>query len=267
MITTDPTRLRQILFNIIGNAIKFTKQGSVDVKIKLHKHADSRQLVFSVRDTGPGISPQQISRLFTPFTQADSSTTRRFGGTGLGLVLSKKLARALGGDVELTRSEPGVGSLFTISIDPGRVVMPKESLILGSAQKPLVPSQVSLNDLRVLLVDDSLDNQVLVGRFLKMAKADVKTASNGREAVEKALQEDFDVVLMDLQMPEMDGYQALEHLKMAGYSKPIIALTAHAMHEERQRCLESGFAEHLSKPVDRQALLEAISFHTTSMTV
>jgi PAS domain S-box-containing protein len=266
-IFTDPMRLRQILINIIGNAIKFTDRGSVQVKVKLFSDSLERtQLCIAVKDTGPGISAEQASKLFTPFTQADPSTTRKFGGTGLGLVLSKKLANILGGDVVLTESTPGVGSTFAISIDPGEI----ETTIFSSTdfrdQKILPfpiphPSQ-NLRHLNILVVEDSPDNQVLIQRLLRMAGAKIQIASNGREALEKVHQSDFDMILMDLQMPEMDGFEATRRLRAQGFRKPIIALTAHAMKEERKRCLESGFDEHLSKPVDREALIRTLSDFT-----
>lgn len=263
-IFTDPLRLRQILINIIGNAIKFTDRGSVTVKMKLVSDSnDQAKLCISVKDTGTGIAPEQAAKLFMPFSQADASTTRKFGGTGLGLVLSRKLANILGGDVTLAESTPGVGSTFVVTIDPGDI----EKVIFNSSdfqERNVVPlpvpySRVNLKNLKVLVVDDSVDNQVLIRKLLRLAGADTDVAQNGREAVEKALANDFSLILMDLQMPEMDGFEATRRLRAHGYHKPIIALTAHAMKEERKRCLESGFDEHLSKPVDRDVLLRTLS--------
>ncbi|MDQ3230473.1 MAG: response regulator [Pseudobdellovibrionaceae bacterium] len=257
-ITTDPLRLRQVLFNIVGNAIKFTDHGMISVSIKQTEIEDDRnRLAFIIRDTGRGISTVQATRLFEPFAQADSSTTRRFGGTGLGLVLSKKLANTLGGDVELSSSIPGVGSEFTVTIDPGetmRTVAPLRSGAEARSEETNVP----LEHLRVLLVEDSPDNQLLVTRMLKMSGVKVETASNGREGVQKAQSGTFDCILMDLQMPEMDGYAAAQELRRQGYAKPIIALTAHAMGEERQRCLASGFNSHISKPISRKILIQTL---------
>lgn len=255
-IKTDPLRLRQILLNIVGNAIKFTDKGSVEVAIK---QTLPNRIVFVVKDTGRGIAPEHISKLFAPFSQADASTTRKYGGTGLGLILSKKLAQALSGDVVLTESTLGIGSTFTITIDhetPKQSDQVKDSNEVEAAAHATTSN--SLLNHNILLVDDSPDNQVLVGRFLEMAGATVHTAKNGREGVDLAQKGDYDLILMDLQMPEMDGYQALKLLKDSGYSKPIIALTAHAMQEERRRCLESGFIEHLSKPIDRHVLIRAV---------
>lgn len=264
VIRTDPTRLRQILFNVIGNAIKFTEKGNVSVCVKLVPGAaGAMQLAFIVKDTGTGIKPEQIERLFSPFTQADPSTTRRFGGTGLGLVLSKELAIALGGDVVLKQSQPGEGSTFVVTIDPGH----GSEVLFESSQKQernIVPiSKIAPNPtftrLKILIVDDSPDNQALIKKLLTLVGASVETANNGREGVRKALQGDFSMILMDLQMPEMDGYEATRELRRQGYSRPIIALTAHAMKEERRKCLENGFDDHLTKPIDRESLLHALS--------
>jgi PAS domain S-box-containing protein len=266
-ILTDPLRLRQILINVIGNAIKFTDRGFVQVKVRLYSDSLARTLLgIDVKDTGAGISAEQAAKLFTPFTQADASTTRKFGGTGLGLVLSKKLANILGGDVVLKESTPGVGSTFSISIDPGDV----EKVFFRSTDFqekkivsfPLAKPSASLRNLKILLVEDSHDNQVLIQKLLRLAGAQIEIANNGREALEKVKQGDFNLVLMDLQMPEMDGFEATRRLRAHGFDKPIIALTAHAMKEERKRCLENGFDDHLSKPVDNEALLRTLSEFT-----
>ena len=265
-ITSDPLRLRQILLNIVGNAIKFTERGSIDVCItrcgnKQGQGQVKGTLAFIVTDTGLGMTSRQAAQLFEPFAQADSSTTRRFGGTGLGLALSKQLAVALGGTIELTHSEMDRGSTFTVTIDPGDCVAAASGLgpleVKRSAARSIGES-VRLPDITILLADDSLDNQLLVSRVLRMAGARVDAVANGREAVARALAGDYAVVLMDLQMPEMDGYAATEQLRREGYLKPIIALTAHAMAEERRRCLESGFDAHLSKPINRAAMLQCI---------
>lgn len=256
-IKTDPLRLRQILFNIVGNAIKFTDQGSISVTIS---SLPGQLLTFSVRDSGRGISPEQAKRLFEPFAQADSSTTRQFGGTGLGLVLSKKLAKSLGGDVILAESELEKGSTFVVSIDPGEIEGISKSFVptRPAAEARSDDGVVKLDHMRILLVEDSLDNQMLVTRMLTMSGAQIETAINGREGVEKALSGTFDVVLMDLQMPVMDGHAATQELRRKGYDGVIIALTAHAMAEERQRCELSGFNSHLSKPIHRKILLQTL---------
>ena len=240
IIRTDPLRLKQILMNIVGNAIKFTECGSVDVTLKfLQKNDESGNLVFVVKDTGRGISKEEKKKLFQPFSQADVTTKRKFGGTGLGLVLSKHLAVLLGGDVVLTESTPQKGSTFTITIDSGPIL--KSSISeMGEERKILLSSndgsEVRLDGIRVLVVDDSADNQILVSKFLKMAGAQVNTAENGEVALEKIRQEKYDIVLMDLQMPIKDGYETTAQLRREGYKTPIFALTAHALKEERQHC-------------------------------
>ncbi|MGE0172471.1 MAG: MHYT domain-containing protein [Oligoflexales bacterium] len=263
-IKTDPIRLRQILFNIVGNAIKFTSRGSVHVKIQMATDNEGKtRLAFVVKDTGVGISKEKASNLFAPFTQADVSTTRRYGGTGLGLVLAKRLAVVLGGDVVLNDSAPGRGSTFVVTIDPGiseQVLFQKPDQPLSNlVHLPDKSNKINLNSMRILLVEDSMDNQALVKKILELAGAKVETANNGREGVEKALNEDFSLVLMDLQMPELDGYEATKILRDKGFKKPIIALTAHAMKEEAQRSLRSGFDNHITKPVDHRLLVNTLA--------
>jgi PAS domain S-box-containing protein len=267
-INTDPLRLRQILLNIIGNAIKFTAKGSVDVRVKMVTGPnDESKLAFIVKDTGEGIAPEHAVKLFTPFTQADISTTRKFGGTGLGLALAKKLAKLLGGDVELKESVPGKGSTFVITIDPGLYehVIFQSHQLLSPAPMPAMPPPLTqpenLNKLNILLVEDSLDNQMLIKRILNYAGASVTTANNGKEGVDQAFapKAKFHVILMDLQMPVMDGYEATKILRNGGYDKPIIALTAHAMKDERERALASGFDDHITKPVNQKMLIHTLA--------
>ena len=261
-IKTDSLRLRQILLNVVGNAVKFTETGSVhiDVKMSVNRFGEPR-VMFIVKDTGRGITQEQSKKLFAPFSQADPSTTRKFGGTGLGLILSKKLALALGGDVVLDESLLGRGSTFVITIDPG---IPDKSFaedkkIETPVQAPsLTDLSKSLSHLKILVVDDSLDNQTLIKRMLRLSEASVETANNGREGLDKAIAGNFDIVFMDLQMPVMDGFEATRTLRARGYKKPIIALTAHAMNEDRRRSLDGGFDEHISKPIDRKILQQVL---------
>jgi CheY-like chemotaxis protein len=266
-IKTDPLRLRQILLNIVGNAIKFTQKGSVQIIFQMLKADNgSMKLACIVKDTGEGIPSDRIDRLFVPFSQADVSTTRKFGGTGLGLVLSKKLAKALGGDIVLSETSPGQGSTFTITIDPGDVNIDLEAKSHYQFSNFASPKDgASLATLNILLVDDSLDNQLLISRVLKKAGADVATANNGREGYQQALNGNYDVVLMDLQMPEMDGYEATKLLRENSYRKPIIALTAHAMKEERERSLRSGFDNHITKPIDQKLLISTLSTYVKEL--
>lgn len=261
-IKTDPTRLRQILLNIVGNAIKFTERGQISLVAKLDS-IEKNKIAFIVQDTGTGITPEQAKRLFSPFTQADVTTTRKFGGTGLGLVLSKKFANALGGDVVLADSTFGKGSTFIITVTHGQseaeLKLQTEQQKVESKEFDSAKKVFNLSYLKVLVTDDSPDNLALIQRILKMAEVSVDVAGNGRDAVNKALAGNYDVILMDLQMPEMDGYEATKELRRRGFNRPIIALTAHAMKEERKRCLESGFNDHITKPIDRNLLLQTLA--------
>jgi PAS domain S-box-containing protein len=279
-ITTDPTRLRQILVNLISNAIKFTAAGSVRVVTRLVEDGgpDAR-LRFDVIDTGIGITPEQTGRLFDPFTQGDTSTSRQFGGSGLGLAISRQLARLLGGEITVT-STPGAGSTFSLTIAAGPlrgmrlVEHPGEAAAAGKpSQRTAARSQLKL-DCRILLAEDGPDNQRLISLLLRRAGADVTIAPNGQEALEKALAgsagresgrrnrcDPFDVILMDMQMPLMDGYEATRRLRAAGYAGPIIALTAHAMSDDRQKCVDAGCDDYLPKPIDRQRLLKMVTKH------
>jgi PAS domain S-box-containing protein len=272
IINTDPIRLCQILGNIVGNAIKFTESGSICITIKKLLTKDGKaKLGFIIKDTGLGISEEQTRQLFKAFSQADSSITRKFGGTGLGLALSKKLAKALGGDVEISQSTLGEGSTFTVTIDPGDAAWVTTQVIKSKFNsEPEIETEIetpNLRGLRVLLVDDAPENQLIYTYMLETAGIIVETASNGREGLEKAITGNFAVILMDLQMPDMDGYTATIELRKREYKKPIIALTAHAMTDERQRCLASGFNGHLSKPTKRKTLLQCINEHSDKRTV
>jgi PAS domain S-box-containing protein len=260
-IQTDPVKLRHIFLNIIGNAIKFSDVGPITVRAGL---IQKDKLCFEVEDKGAGLSREQSANLFEPFTQVDSSMTRKVGGTGLGLALARRYARALGGDVQLTSSTPGDGSVFTITIDTGDLG-PEVHFITSfhfMNQKPVQVHRledVALPRFKVLVVDDVLDNQVLVRRFLEKAGSAVEVASDGQEAIDKALHDEYDLILMDLQMPVLDGYNATSQLRKKGYKKPILALTAHALKDEQTRCLKMGFDGFLTKPIRQAELLRHLS--------
>jgi signal transduction histidine kinase len=255
-VESDPLRLRQVLVNIIGNAIKFTERGGVTVSVDCEKKELGYCLHFRVNDTGPGITEQQRDRLFQPFSQADNSTTRKFGGTGLGLMLSRRLAEALGGDVSLEVSKPGEGATFVISVGTPFVGFEPR---VKDAPKKGAATEERLEGLRVLIVEDSQDNQALVKQFLSGRGAKVEFAANGREGVEKALHSSFDLVLMDIQMPVLDGYQATRELRERGFQRPIVALSAHAMKEDREKSFAAGCNEHLVKPIDPARLIETVA--------
>jgi signal transduction histidine kinase/ActR/RegA family two-component response regulator len=267
-IISDPIRLRQILVNIIGNAIKFTSRGEVRIEIGFIRSEDGKHLLnFKVKDSGMGISKEQRKKLFTLFTQADSSTTRKFGGTGLGLALSRRLAKAMGGDIDLVESTPGKGSIFEILIETGSVQSSQmitdliERLQMRKKPEESKITEGNLNGAKILLVDDVLDNQILMGRFLKIAGAEVDYASNGREGIERAFSKPYDLILMDIQMPEIDGYEASTELRRRGFDKPILALTAHALKEEKEKTIKAGCNDHLTKPVQRDVFIERVRFY------
>jgi PAS domain S-box-containing protein len=279
-IVTDPTRLRQILLNLVGNAVKFTQQGEVVLCIGTDIGVSGETLLrIDVRDTGIGMTAEQVNSLFQPFTQVDSSFTRRFGGTGLGLSISVRLARMLGGDIRVM-CEPGAGCMFSITVACGGLA---EMRMLNSAQEldalanepdPTRETQAraSADDNepasalpapqgpRILIVDDGPDNRRLFTLFLKPLRARLQTAENGRIGRDMALDawragEPFDLILMDMQMPELDGFSATRELREAGYAFPIVALTANAMAEDRERCLAAGCDDFSTKPVDRPRLI------------
>ena len=260
-IVTDPTRMRQVLINLVNNALKFTKVGSIEIKLSGHEGTDGETCcAFEVHDTGIGVPEKAKEKLFQMFSQADNSMTRRFGGTGLGLALSRSLARAMGGDVKLVESARDRGSVFRFSIESREHLLPKETPerteAIRKSEEPLAID--TLNGIRILLVEDSPDNQKLIWRYLSKYGARVEIADNGLEGVKKALASEHDIVLMDLQMPVMDGYAATGKLRSRGYSKPIIALTAHAMADVRKKCQDVGCNDHLPKPINPQDLVLAI---------
>ncbi len=284
-ILTDPTRVRQILINLLDNAIKFTEVGRVRLVIRFvpGERKDSlcdgedkesfcpSVLQFDVIDTGRGMTEEQVASLFQPFTQADASTTRKFGGTGLGLVISKRFARMLSGDITVVDTKMGVGTTVRVTVATGplngirmledpmsaTVVVPDAGRTATSIDQP------GLHDCHVLLAEDGLDNQRLIALILKSAGADVTVKENGKLAVDAALAardkgKPFDVILMDMQMPVMDGYEATSLLRQKGYTGPIIALTAHAMAGDREKCLHAGCDDYAAKPINRRKLIQAI---------
>ena len=275
-VISCPMRLRQILLNIVGNALKFTAQGGVEIDVRLisdQRRPLNHLLQFEVKDTGCGLSPEQQERLFLPFSQADSSVTRKYGGTGLGLMLARSLAEALGGSVILTKSHIGEGSTFTFNLDPGPLTDVPMIDVVGIAQpkkqeetvKDPVVAPRKLTDISLLLVEDAPDNQILLRRFLEADGATVATAINGEEGLKMALAGTYDLVLMDMQMPILDGYEATKKLREMGYTTPIIALTANAMRGEREICLGVGCVEYLSKPVKAHALVEIVAKFTKNI--
>ena len=254
-IVGDEVRFRQVLLNLASNAIKFTEQGRVLIRVEYELMA--QQLKISVKDTGIGIAPAELSRLFQPFVQADATVTRHFGGTGLGLCISKKLIQQMGGDIRVD-SVKGVGSNFEVILDcTGMSIELVQSYQAPQPQQPaaLVNEQCPLH---ILVAEDNPDNQLLLGILLQQVNASYVMAVNGHEAVEKALSEDFDLIFMDMQMPTMGGEEATGLIRHAGINTPIIAVTANVMSEDIERYKASGCQDVLSKPIDQQQFLKLV---------
>lgn len=258
-IFSDPTRFRQILLNLLGNAINFTKEGSV--LLKIWKDARTRAgtvediICLEVTDTGCGVAQEHIVSIFQAFSQADSSMNRAHGGMGLGLSLSKKVAEALGGDLQLVKSEKYKGSTFRLTLPIyGAYTSASEEYKMGLHASP----GDALKGIRVLVIEDAADNRFLIESLVKSEGASVRCEGDGISGVSTATTLDFDVVLMDIQMPGMDGYAATELLRCQGYARPIIAITAHALDSEKAKILASGFDGYISKPIDRSLLIKEI---------
>ncbi len=320
VIKTDPSRLRQILLNLVGNAIKFTREGSVRIVIRhisaprglpsppalrgrragdegasrndgppLPSKSSSEdspspptplpeagrgepdssgnaacQIQIDIIDTGIGITAEQIAKLFQPFVQADESQSRQYGGTGLGLTISRRLAQALGGDLTVT-STAGEGSTFTVVVDCGNVEDNELETLQIVAEKP---AEISAKEIRlnatIVIVDDRRDIRFLAQHFIERAGGTVVTVDNGLEGIELIARrqqagEPIDAVMMDMQMPVMDGYEAAKKLRDSGFTAPIIALTANAMSSDRDQCLEAGCTDHIAKPIDGAKLLRLLA--------
>jgi PAS domain S-box-containing protein len=263
LIKTDPVRFKQLLMNVVGNAIKFTDEGGVAVTARYTADKDNDRLKIEVIDTGIGISPVNLQRIFNPFVQADNTVTRKYGGTGLGLAISREIALLLGGDLRVT-SQLGKGSTFTIELIVGKVAenelhesSPADAI---DARRMIVESPtLCFDQLSVLLVEDGPTNRKLFKVILEEAGAVVTTAENGQIGVHLASNHRFDVVLLDMQMPVMDGYTAASKLRELGLKIPIIALTAHAMKGDDAKCLAAGCSSFLTKPVTPERLLNTIS--------
>lgn len=258
-IASDPTRLRQVLMNLLGNAIKFTEEGSVALSVRMRQE---QLLEISVSDTGIGISEEQLGQLFQPFTQADTSVTRRFGGTGLGLVISQKLIEMLGGTIEVS-SQPGKGSVFRFTVATGELggterVQEGPMELRPSMAEASAGSLPDLSGLRVLVVDDRRDIRYLVQSYLEEAGATVDTGGDGQAALDHLEQAIPDILVLDMQMPRLDGYSTARELRKRGCKVPILALTASAMKYDRDLCLQAGCDSYLSKPVQRAALLRQV---------
>ena len=250
-IISDPVRLKQIILNLCSNAIKFTESGHIIINV----HCDQQQenIIFNVVDSGIGMTPDQSARVFEAFVQADSSTTRQYGGTGLGLSLSKKLANILGGDLTL-KSQEGIGSCFTASVKTGPLKETKfinnlNEISFSDNQKSSI-TNIRLLSGNVLLAEDTPENQALITWHMKKLGVEVDVVENGQEAVDLASKKQFDLILMDMQMPVMDGVEATKKLRELGNTIPIVALTANAMQKDKDLCLHAGCNDFVTKPIN-----------------
>jgi len=266
-IRSDPTYLRQCLINLIGNAVKFTEQGHVYVNISLENKDDQAYIRFDVEDTGIGIPKDKQETIFESFTQADGDTTRKYGGTGLGLTITKQLAELLGGELTLT-SEVGKGSVFSLTI-PANVEVTKQPLldrhnIAGHTDPSQAKAEQPEFSGNILVAEDAPSNRVLIKSLLKQLGLQVTIAKDGNEALQKVRAQQFDLIFMDIMMPHMDGYKATKAIRKAGITTPIVALTANAMKGDDKRCIEAGCDDYLAKPIDRRELLRIINKYLAS---
>ncbi|MFZ5831575.1 MAG: ATP-binding protein [Planctomycetota bacterium] len=270
-IVSDPTRVRQILINLLGNAVKFTERGCVRLEVRcLDAEGPDPRIELAVIDTGIGMDGKQLAAIFEPFVQAHKGRGVAHGGTGLGLAISRKLAGLLGGTID-AESAPGVGSTFRLTLPTGSlagVPMVDVSLAQCTAETPAAGSQqvdvAAPIYARILLADDGADNRRLISFLLRKAGVDVIAVEDGQMAIDAALsavdqQTPFDLILMDIQMPVVDGYEATRQLRACGYRRPIVALTAHAMKDDRRKCLEAGCDDYATKPIQRAALLALVA--------
>ena len=264
-IKSDPLRLKQILINICNNAIKFTHTGFVHINIEYNK--DDEEIFFEVIDSGIGMQQHQVEKIFDLFTQANQNTTKDYGGTGLGLTISKYMAEKMGGDI-IVNSQPGVGSHFKISINTGSLsnVPAINNIKQIPAEKMLPATSRQTNSLsgKILLAEDNADNQRLLTLYLEKMGAELTIAENGKIAVELAEKNRYNLILMDMQMPIMDGLAAVRRLRQHGYKKPIVALTANAMNRDKVKCMAAGCDDFISKPVRRNDLYEMVSHYLLS---
>lgn len=262
-IITDEVRLKQILMNLLGNAIKFTEKGDVKLIMAASKSAEGQIILrFLVEDTGIGIAEEDQGQLFSPFSQGDNSKTRQFGGSGLGLALSRRLARELGGDIVLLKSVQGQGSLFEVTVncgDLGNVAWSDRLTLEDPSESKVEKKKIPrLDGVSLLLVEDSEDNQDIFKHFLVNYGASVDIVEDGLQAVDQATLKDYDAILMDIQIPTIDGKEATRRIRRKGYDNPIIALTAHAMVEERESCLQAGCNGQITKPVSGEELITLV---------
>jgi signal transduction histidine kinase/CheY-like chemotaxis protein len=260
-IRSDPTRLQQCLINLIGNATKFTHQGHVYVNVSLEDKDNQPYIRFDIADTGIGIPKDKQAIVFESFTQANGDTTRKYGGTGLGLTITKQLAELLGGELTLT-SEVGKGSVFSLTI-PANVDITKQPLLdrqdfAGNTDHSKAKTGQPEFSGDILVVEDSPTNQVLIKSLLERSGLHVTIAEDGNEALQKVLTQQFDLIFMDMMMPHMNGYEAAKELRKEGIKTPVIAVTANVMKGDDKKCLEAGCDDYLAKPIDRRELFKML---------
>ncbi len=262
-IYTDSSRLRQIITNLVGNAIKFTEHGAVSVMLSMRNSADQPQLMIRVIDSGVGIPADKLEDIFNPFVQADTSITRRFGGTGLGLAISQRFASKLGGEIQV-QSKPGEGSTFTICVDTGPLqgvhYLQADEVTLQSCPDDTGGRQHwAFPVSRILIVDDGVENRELVKLVLEDTSVSVDEAGDGQACLDKVRNQDYDAILMDVQMPVMDGLTAARLLRQQGFDRPIIAISGNAMKGAEQECLDAGYSGYLPKPIHIDTLLQRLA--------
>ena len=267
VIRTDPARLRQCLINLINNAAKFTENGHIHVRVRPSEVDGVRFVRFEVEDTGIGIEPEKQATIFAPFTQADDSHTRRHGGAGLGLAITGQLSKLLGGRISVA-SEPGNGSTFTLEIPVGPEsselrILDAEDAVDEPQGEDARRQDCSLSG-HVLVAEDTPTNQLIVRKMLERIGLKVTLVDNGQKAVDQVLHGTFDLVLMDVQMPVMDGYAAVGQLRKEHVDIPVIALTANAMDGDRKRCMDAGCTDYLSKPIDKERLTETLATYLSA---
>jgi signal transduction histidine kinase/CheY-like chemotaxis protein len=267
-IPTDATRLKQVLVNLVGNAIKYTPEGSVELTVERTMVSGQHRVMFAIADTGEGISEQDLEHLFEPFYRVKTALTREFSGCGLGLTISYELVQLLGGRLEV-HSKPGMGTTFSFDLPAGSSPMedgePKDvGLVkLNVNEEPASKPQRRMSG-HVLVVDDNRDIRFLARHMLELAGASITTADDGEEAIDMVRQAQanntpFDAILLDMQMPRLDGYDTVKALRSMGITTPVVALTASAMEGDREKCLEVGCNDYLTKPIDSQQLLDVMA--------
>ncbi|MBN1819056.1 MAG: response regulator, partial [Sedimentisphaerales bacterium] len=262
LVRTDPARVRQCLVNLLTNAVKFTDQGHVALRVQLEHKQEALFLRFDVEDTGIGIEEEKLAEIFTAFSQADTSHTRRFGGTGLGLTITRQLAQLLGGSVTV-QSQPKEGTLFTLRI-PANIELHEHPLLRKSVSPDENPSSPETDVHfagRVLVAEDNPANQMLIKALLNRLGLTITVAQDGAQVMELVRQHEYDIIFMDMQMPVMNGYEATRRLRQFGFAKPIVAVTANAMKGDDKKCLRAGCDHYLSKPMERDRLMEILREH------